>query len=245
MIPVSDSPRARSLPFVNVALIAACVAVFIYELTLSEIDINRFFFDYGVIPRQLSGWADHPSGLDEPSTVITSAFIHGGWLHLIGNMLYLWVFGDNVEDALGHIPYLLFYLIAAAAAAALQVAVDSHSGVPMVGASGAIAGVLGAYLVLYPSARVGVLIPWLWFFGVFRVPAVALIVFWFVLQLFSGLAAIGAATGASEGIAVWAHVGGFLAGFLIVLALRPLIPRRSPSARGRRSAIGGRGSGCR
>ena len=153
-------------------------------------------------------------------------------------MLYLWVFGDNVEDALGHVRYLVFYLVSAAAAVALQVALDQNSIVPMVGASGAIAGVLGAYLVLYPRAVVGVVIPVIWFFGAFPVPAIFLIIFWFVLQLFTGVATIGTATGASEGVAVWAHVGGFLAGFLIVLLLRPFIPARSLSQPARRGRTG-------
>jgi len=234
VIPVSDTIRSRTTPYVNIALIISCVLVFLYELTLSELDLNRFFIDHGVIPVQLVNWLKEPSGLEEPLTVITSAFIHGGFLHLGGNMLFLWVFGDNVEDALGHTRYLLFYLVSAVAAAALQVAVDSNSVVPVIGASGAIAGVLGGYLVLYPRAAVRVFVPWLFFFGAFPVPAVLLIGFWFVLQLFSGFAAVGTAAGASEGIAVWAHVGGFMFGFLTLLALRPFIPRRSLSTSRRR-----------
>lgn len=231
MIPVSDTPRSRTVPYVNLALIGASVLVFIYELTLSLPDINRFFVDYGVIPAQLSDWAKHPSGLKEPMTVLSSAFIHGGWLHLAGNMLYLWVFGDNVEDALGHVKYALFYLASAVGAVALQVAVDSQSVVPMVGASGAISGVLGAYVVLYAGARIEIIIPWLWFLGTFRVPAVLLIGFWFVLQLMSGIATIGTATGASEGVAVWAHVGGFITGLALMVVMRPLARRPSPVRR--------------
>jgi membrane associated rhomboid family serine protease len=230
MIPVSDSTRTRSFPYVNVGLIAACIAVFIYELTLSDREINRFFFDYGVIPSQLNGWLQHPSGLGVPSTVITSAFVHGGWLHLLGNMIFLWVFGDNVEDVFGHVRYLIFYAAAATGAVALQVAADTSTLVPMVGASGAIAGVLGAYLVLYPRARVRVIFPLFWFLGAVRLPALGLILFWFVLQLFTGLASVGTATGGSEGVAVWAHVGGFLTGFLITLLLRPYLARPASSS---------------
>jgi membrane associated rhomboid family serine protease len=146
-------------------------------------------------------------------------FVHGGWLHLIGNMLFLWVFGDNVEDALGHVRYLLFYLLAGAAAAALQVYVDQDSLVPMVGASGAIAGVLGAYLVLYPRATVAAVIPLLWFFGAFPVPAWVLIIFWFFLQLLNGVATLGAGD-VTQGVAFWAHIGGFVAGFALVWLLR-------------------------
>lgn len=227
MIPVTDTVRSRSVPFVNVAIILACIGVFVYELTLSAVDINEFFVDYGVIPQQLADWVEKPSGLGEPSTVFTAAFVHGGWLHLIGNMLYLWVFGDNVEDALGHVWYALFYVFAATGAVALQVAVNTDEFIPMIGASGAIAGVLGAYLVLYPRATVGAVIPLLWFFGPIPMPAVLLIGFWFLMQIFAGAASIGGdATGVSGGVAVFAHIGGFVVGFAVVLVLRPLIRRR-------------------
>jgi membrane associated rhomboid family serine protease len=224
MIPVTDAVRAQRMPIVNVAIILACIAVFIYELTLSLPDLNRFFFDYSVVPASLDAWVNHPSGLRAPSTIFTSAFLHGGWLHLGGNMIYLWVFGDNVEDALGHVLYLLFYLISAVGAVALQVAVDTHSEVPMVGASGAIAGVLAGYLLLYPRAQVGVLV----FPFVFPLPAFVLIIFWFFLQLITGIATIGT-TSAGEGVAVWAHVGGFITGLAMMIAARPFIPRRSLS----------------
>jgi membrane associated rhomboid family serine protease len=237
VIPVSDSPPRRTFPYINIALIAASILVFIYELTLPSVeDVNRFFVDYGVIPVQLTDWVKHPRGLGEPMTVFTSAFIHGGWLHLAGNMIYLWVFGDNVEDALGHLKYLLFYAVAAVGAVALQVAMDSDSIVPMVGASGAISGVMGAYVVLYAKARIEIIIPWLWFLGTFRVPAIFLIGFWFLLQLMSGIATIGTATGASEGIAVWAHVGGFLTGLVLMLWLMPFA-RQRPAARRSRTGM--------
>jgi rhomboid family protein len=227
LIPVSDEPKTRTFPYVNIALIISCVLVFIYELTLSEAETNRFFIDYGVVPRQLSDTVEGGWNLAELATVITSAFVHGGILHLVGNMLYLWVFGDNVEDVLGHVFYLLFYIVAAIGAVALQVAVDPGSIVPLVGASGAISGVMGGYFVLYPTARVDILV----FFFIFPVPAVFLIGFWFALQLFAGFATIGTAEGASEGVAVWAHVGGFITGLVIILALRPFL--RVQPTRGR------------
>ena len=231
MIPVGDSTRRRITPYVNVGIIAACILVFLYELSLSAVDVNKLFVDWGVIPVQLKDWLESPSGVEEPATVVTSMFIHGGWLHLIGNMLYLWVFGDNVEEAMGHSRYLLFYLLAGTGAVALQVFFDQDGAIPMVGASGAIAGVLGAYLVLYPRATVSVLIPWLWFFGAFPMPAAFLIVFWFLLQLLSGVAALGTATGVTEGIAFWAHVGGFVTGLVLVWVFRRRRPRRRrPSA---------------
>lgn len=230
MIPISDSERSRTFPFVNLALIVACAIVFVYELTLSMTDVNTFFVDHGVVPAELVDWLESPSGAEEPLTVITAAFVHGGWLHLIGNMLYLWVFGDNVEDALGHVGYLLFYLVAAAGAVALQVAIDTNEVIPMVGASGAIAGILGAYLVLYPSARVGTVIPP--FFWAIPVPAVILIGLWFVMNLFSGFATLGNETLAQrEGVAFFAHIGGFVTGVALVLLLRPFIRVRSRSSR--------------
>ncbi len=231
MIPVSDSPQSRTFPYVNVALIVSSVLVFLYELTLSLADVNRFYFDHGVVPRQLVDWLEDPSGVTEPLTVVTSAFVHGGWLHLVGNMLYLWVFGDNVEDALGHVKYGAFYVVSATGAVALQVAVDTNEVIPMVGASGAIAGVMGAYLVLYPTARVNTLI---WFFPV-PVPAVVLIGVWFLMQLLSGTAALGGDTLSEQAVAFWAHVGGFVTGFAIVLGARPFIRVRPLHARRRRT----------
>lgn len=227
MFPVTDTVRSRTIPVVNVAVIVACVLVFIYELTLSDLDIQAFFFDYGVVPREITDWVESPSGLEQPATVVTSTFVHGGWLHLIGNMLYLWVFGDNVEDAMGHVKYAVFYVLAAVGAVALQVAVDTDSVIPMVGASGAIAGVLAAYLVLYPRATVGAVIPLLWFFGPIPVPAIFLIGLWFFMQLLTGVASLGAdAQGISEGVAVFAHIGGFIAGLGLVLMMRPWIRTR-------------------
>jgi membrane associated rhomboid family serine protease len=227
MIPIGDSPRARRLPWVNLAIILANVMVFIYELSLAPWDLQRFFLDWGAVPARLTNWMSDPAGWREPATVFTSMFIHGGWMHIIGNMLFLWVFGDNVEDALGHFLYLLFYLASGVGAVALQVLVDQGGMVPMVGASGAIAGVLGAYFLLYPTATVAVLVPWFWFFGAFPMPAALLIGFWFLLQLFNGIAALGAqAVGVNVGVAFWAHVGGFLTGLLLTALLRrPQRPR--------------------
>jgi membrane associated rhomboid family serine protease len=235
MIPVADSIRSRRTPYVNIALILISIAVFIYELTLSTADLNQFFFDYGVVPADVDAWLGDPSGIKEPLTIATAAFVHGGWLHLGFNMMFLWVFGDNIEDALGHLPYLVFYLLAAAGAAALQVATDTGSVVPVVGASGAIAGVLGAYLVLYPRASVTVVLPF-FFFIPLPVPAFALLVFWFVLQLFTGIASIGTSE-VSEGVAVWAHVGGFVTGSVLILLLRPFMRRRPRRRAGGRSQM--------
>ena len=206
MIPVSDAVRSRTTPYVNIALIISCVLVFLYELTLSELDLNRFFIDHGVIPVQLVNWLKEPSGLDEPLTVITSAFMHGGFLHLGGNMLFLWVFGDNVEDFFGHLPYLLFYLVCGIGAGLLHILFNLNSSLPAVGASGAISGVMGAYALLYPRARVLTLV----FVFLVPIPAIFILGYWFLLQFLGGISALGAT--ATGGVAWWAHVGGFLVG---------------------------------
>jgi membrane associated rhomboid family serine protease len=234
MIPVTDAVRARRRPYVNVGIIILCSAIFAYELLLPSSDLDAFFRDFGVIPADLWAWWQDPSGLAEPATIVTSMFLHGGWLHLASNMVFLWVFGDNVEDALGHVGYALFYAACGAAAAVAQVATDTSSTVPIIGASGAIAGVLGAYLVLYPRATVGVIVPWLWFFGAFPIPAAVMILFWFALQLLAGIADLG--TDAAQSVAYWAHVGGFAAGFASMFALRPFVKVR-PLERRRRHNV--------
>ncbi len=223
MIPISDSPRSQTRPYVTYLLILANFGVFFYELGLSQLDLARFFFDWGVVPSILSDYLENPdvSRWDEAARPVTAQFIHAGWLHLLGNMLFLYVFGDNVEDALGHRRYLVFYLGAGYVGALAQVYTNTSDAVPMVGASGAIAGVLGAYLLLYPRARVVVVVPFL-FFAPLVVPALTLIVIWFVTQLFSGLASVGYATGGEGGTAWWAHVGGFASGALA----GPLLARR-------------------
>jgi len=225
MIPIGDSVRSRTFPYVNLAIIIANFLVFFYELALGN-DVNSFLLDWGLVPRLLTDYFDHPG--DYPYRVlftpITAMFIHGGWLHILGNMIFLWVFGDNVEDALGHVGYLLFYLLAGIAATTAQVWVDSNSYLPMVGASGAIAGVLAAYVVLYPRATIAtVIFPIFW---AIPIPAFVLIGLWFLMQLLYGAAAIGTAVGASEGVAWWAHIGGFLAGLLLVWLFRSGRPTR-------------------
>jgi membrane associated rhomboid family serine protease len=237
MIPVGDTVRSRTVPYVNLAIIAANFLVFIYEITLPEMSRNQFLCDWGTIPREITDFFAPPSqpaialgpcGL-HTSTVsaevllrpFTSMFMHAGWLHILGNMLFLWIFGDNVEDALGHVRYLIFYFLAGLGAAAAHTLLNLNDLLPAVGASGAIAGVMGAYLVLYPRANIAVLIPWFIMFGALYIPAAFLIGLWFLLQLFSGVAAIGTATGGAGGVAWWAHVGGFVTGMLLVTLFRP------------------------
>jgi len=224
MIPIGDSVRTRTFPYVNIAIIIASFLVFFYEVGFAS-NINKLFFDWAVVPAELTDYLDNPGdhSLRVLFTPITAMFLHGGWFHIGGNMIFLWVFGDNVEDALGHVGYLAFYCFCGIAATAAQVWVDPNSSVPMVGASGAIAGVLGAYLVLYPRATIATLImPF--FFWTAYIPAFLLIGFWFFIQLFNGVASIGYAVGASEGVAWWAHVGGFVAGFLLLWLFRPRRP---------------------
>ncbi len=225
MFPLRDRLPSRTTPYVTWLLIAANVLAFLYELAMVEAVGDRFIMAWGMVPARL---ARDPSG--EALTVLTSMFLHGGWLHLGGNMLFLWIFGDNVEDRLGHGRYGLFYLLTGAAAAAAQFFIDPGSRVPVVGASGAIAGVLGAYVLLYPRARVLVAFPILVFIQFFELPAWVVIGEWFVLQLFSGVLSLGPRA-ASGGVAFFAHIGGFVAGIVLIKALAPAgraLPPRPP-----------------
>jgi membrane associated rhomboid family serine protease len=229
LIPISDPDlRRRRWPFVNVALIAVSAIVFLYELSLGSTDRMLFFYQWGLIPAELTdgvestglitnaGIFDITSPWPAWGTLFSSMFIHGGFAHFIGNMLFLWVFGDNVESRLGHVQYLLFYLAAGVAASWTQIAVDTGSDIPTIGASGAIAGVLGAYLLFYPFSRVNTLVIF-FFISMVRVPAIVLLGVWFLLQLFSGVGSLGPTAQSSGGVAYWAHVGGFVAGVLLAL----------------------------
>jgi membrane associated rhomboid family serine protease len=239
MIPVSDSVRSRTTPYVNIAFISINVLVFLYELTLSTnqsfrgpSELDLFFYDWGAIPACLADTfsfhpdvserlisAACPEGNRVYATPFTSMFIHGGWLHLIGNMIFLWVFGDNVEDAMGHVRYAIFYVVVGLAASAAHVFMNQNDLVPAIGASGAIAGVLGAYLVLYPRATVSAILPVFIIIWIpFRFPAVVLIGFWFLLQTLSGVVSLASAdvVGAGGGVAWFAHIGGFIAGIVLV-----------------------------
>ena len=239
MIPIGDSLRSRTTPWVTWVLILVNFIVFFYELTLigqpagppfdrSVSELDRWTVEWGTVPCRL---ADQCVGVQggvieqlrrsptEVINLVTSQFIHGGWAHILGNMLFLFVFGDNVEDALGHLRYLLFYVIGGIIAGLAQIFADPTSIVPSVGASGAIAAVLGAYLVTYPRASVQVVIPIIiipWFT---RVPAILMMAVWFVTQLVS-VGSVTNATGGAGGVAYWAHIGGFIAGMVLVLVFR-------------------------
>ncbi len=226
MIPLRDTIPSRTAPVVTVALIAVNVIVFLHEAALGPY-LERFVFAYGLVPRRLVFWPGAPLDPARFLPLVTSMFWHGGWLHLLGNMLYLWIFGDNVEDKLGHLRYLIFYLAAGVAAALTQVALDPTSVLPTVGASGAIAGVLGAYLISYPRARVLTLVPIFIFPWFVEIPAFAYLIFWFLLQLLQGVGQLGMPQ--TGGVAVWAHVGGFIAGVVLVKLMEP--SRRPAPAR--------------
>ena len=220
MFPLRDSVPSTRPPVVNVLLIAACTVVFLFELSLGP-HLERFIRLRGFVPARffhlLTVRGGAALGL---KSVVLSMFLHGGWLHLIGNMWFLWIFGDGVEDALGHVSYLFFYLGSGAAAAVGQAIVAPSSIVPMVGASGAIAGVLGAYLMWFPWARIRTLVFLGFFFTVAELPAPIFLIIWFVVQFFSGTLALAGAGPAAGGVAWFAHIGGFLAGALLATALR-------------------------
>jgi membrane associated rhomboid family serine protease len=205
LIPLKDDNPRVLTPFFNIGLILCNVAVFIYQFSRPDPDL--FVHAYGAIPVEIMNGQNW-------SNLITAMFLHGGWLHLLGNMLYLWIFGDNVEGLMGHGRYLIFYLLCGLAATIAHIAVDPSSEVPMVGASGAISGVLGAYVVKFPRARILILVPIFICLTTFRIPALFVLGFWFVKELISGVVTMKMAVGSQ--VAFFAHVGGFVAGLLLV-----------------------------
>jgi len=217
MLPLYDTVRTRKFPLINVLLIAANVLVFLYELRLGPSALENFIFTWGLVPARLTSDA-----ATAWITIFTAMFMHGGWFHLLSNMWFLHIFGDNVEARMGGIRYLIFYLLSGVAAVLLQTYIQPTSQVPMIGASGAIAGVLGAYLVSFPRSRIASLVPILFIFTIVEVPAVIFLVFWFVTQVYSGLFAMQGAS--ASGIAWWAHIGGFIFGLIMVVffARRPV-----------------------
>lgn len=211
MIPLADDIPSRRFPVITYLIIAANILVFFFELSLGRY-LDRFIAVFGLVPWRIIHWSDYPGVL---ITVFTSMFLHAGWIHLFGNMLYLWVFGDNVEDSMGHLRFLIFYLLSGCAAAAAQVFVNPLSKIPMVGASGAVAGVLGAYFLFYPRARVIMAVPFLFYLQMISVPAILVLGSWFLVQLLNGFATITTSTAVTGGVAWWAHVGGFVAGLIL------------------------------
>lgn len=219
MIPLHDDNPTTITPLVTVALIVANVLVFLWQIGLPPMEQERIVYALGSIPAVLFGQRDLPPeiALVSPEiSILTAMFLHGGWLHLIGNMLYLWIFGNNIEDAMGHVRFVVFYVLCGIAAALAQALQDPGSVIPMIGASGAIGGVLGAYLLLHPKARVLVLIPLGILFPVIRIPAIVVLGIWFLMQFLESAAT---PTGGG-GVAYWAHIGGFIAGAGLIFAFR-------------------------
>ncbi len=212
MIPLRDTIPSNTVPYVNYFLIAANLLAFLFELSLGA-RLEGFFHVFGVVPGQVVQIVTGSPELLHFAIVpfFTSMFLHGGWLHFLGNMLYLYIFGDNVEDAFGHFKYLIFYLASGVIASLIHLLTHPGSTVPTIGASGAIAGVMGAYFLLYPKARVVTIVPIFFFIQVLEIPAFLFLGFWFLIQFLSGTLALTSSAGAA-GVAWWAHIGGFAAG---------------------------------
>jgi len=223
----SDNPH-RGFAFVNGLLIAANVVIFLYQVSLPQRVAERLIFSFGVVParaeQMLVSPIGHVSGTLVP--LLTSMFLHGGWLHLLGNMLFLWVFGASVEDRLGHMAYLVFYLTCGIGAGLTHIVTNWGSNLPTIGASGAISGVMGAYIVLFPRSRILTLVPLLIIFFTIRIPAVLMLGYWFFIQFASGLSTLGQAN--QGGVAWWAHIGGFILGAILVWSLRQGARRPRP-----------------
>ncbi|MEO0372436.1 MAG: rhomboid family intramembrane serine protease [Pseudomonadota bacterium] len=211
MFPIRDHNPSGRTPYVTYALLAANIVIFLAYWSVYPDDraLFRFFLEWGMVPGAIT------SGVNQ-HTIFTSMFLHGGWMHLAGNMLFLWIYGDNIEDKMGHVPYLLFYLACGIGAALIHVAAGPYSTVPTVGASGAIAGVMGGYLLLFPKARVDIFVFFIVFFRIFPIPAWIVLSLWLALQFFGGFAHPSPDGG---GVAYWAHIGGFAVGILLTLPL--------------------------
>jgi membrane associated rhomboid family serine protease len=208
MIPLRDTERSLSTPWVTIALIVINCLIFLYEISLPPAGLELFVRTFAVVPADLN-----------PLTLLSSMFLHGGWMHLIGNMWFLWIFGDNVEDVLGRQNFILFYLGSGVAASIVHIALNANSPIPTLGASGAIAGVMGAYMLKFPKSRILTLLPLVIIFTTIEIPATIVLLYWFVIQLFSGTFSLGAAS-VGGGTAWFAHVGGFLAGMLLIQIFR-------------------------
>jgi membrane associated rhomboid family serine protease len=219
MIPLKDDIPTQTVPLVTIGLIAINVLVYLFQLSLSSEALEDFIFRYGAIPDHLTDPSFFRTRFSLKTlppilTITTAMFLHGGLIHLLGNMLYLWIFGNNVEDTFGHVRFLIFYLLSGFFAAAIHTFSDIHSSIPMIGASGAIAGILGAYLILFPRANVSTLFIFIIFFKIIKIPAVLVLILWFMIQLINA--------GSEGGSVAWyAHVGGFLSGVFLVRTFRP------------------------
>lgn len=219
MIPLRDTNPRYTFPIVNYTLITVNVLVFLFQISLGK-NFESFIYTFGLVPYRLTEQIQFfDLGLRTFLPVFSSMFMHGGWMHLIGNMLFLHIFGDNVEDRIGHIKYLAFYLLSGIGAAMSQYFINPYSEIPMVGASGAIAGVLGAYIVMFPRAKVLTLVPIFYFIQFVELPAYIFLGIWFLMQMLSGVMMLGIASDAG-GVAWWAHIGGFVTGLLLLSIFR-------------------------
>lgn len=220
MIPFKDENPTQIIPIVNIFLISANISVFIYQNYFLSGGSESLFFSLGCIPYEFTHFVDiaPPALIPVPLTIFTAMFMHGGWIHLLGNMLFLWVFGDNIEDLLGHAKYLFFYFVCGVAASLFHILTNIDSQIPSVGASGAIAGVLGAYVFLFPTARIKTLLILIIFIQVVRIPAIILLGYWILIQVLSGFSELESRTG--SGIAWFAHIGGFIAGFVLIIMFK-------------------------
>lgn len=229
MIPIADANPTRRFPVMNYTLIAINIGVFLYELSLSSAQLDQLILRWGMNSAAVLYALTHPLNVSLTvwETLITSQFLHAGWAHIIGNMLFLWVFGDNIEDILGHLGYVAFYFLSGIAAGIAQAFMLGPSPVPSIGASGAIAGVLGAYFLLYPWVRISILFPLFILFWTIEIPAILVIGWWFIQQFFYGITAL--SDTAASGIAFWAHIGGFVAGMVLILPFIGRAHRRRPS----------------
>ncbi|MBV9573745.1 MAG: rhomboid family intramembrane serine protease [Acidobacteriales bacterium] len=233
MIPIRDDQPRFTTPYVTYFIVALNVIIFLFEFSLSlqsRAALNDVIYQFGIIPSHITQAIGFHSnnGFAAFIPILTSMFLHASWLHIIGNMWVLWIFGDNIEDYLGHFAYLLFYLFSGFAAAITHILLNANSLAPTVGASGAIAGIMGAYFVLFPKARVLTLVPLIIFFTFWWLPAWIVLGYWFLLQFLSGAATSITTTNQNNGgIAFWAHVGGFVAGIILI----KLLPRRSGTYR--------------
>jgi membrane associated rhomboid family serine protease len=227
MIPIRDRNPSGTFPFITIGIISVNVLIFLYQLSLGS-DLVVFINQYGVVPIKVTHYFQS-SGLTSIETFfpfISSTFLHGGFIHLIGNMWFLWIFGDNIEDRLGHFKYLIFYILCGAIASSAHVFFNSQSEVPCVGASGSIAAILGAYMVTFPRARVTTVIPIFFFIQIIELPAVVVIGFWILIQFFSGAVSLTSSTSDGGGIAWWAHAGGFVSGIILFYIICVLFVRK-------------------
>lgn len=228
MIPVKDNQPLKTFPFVTYTVIAINLVIFMYELTLGT-ELMSFFSQYAVVPAQffageytdLFGQTHVFTPFELARPIFTSMFLHGGWMHIIVNMLYLWIFGDNIEDRLGHVRFLFFYIACGVLATCSHMIMNSESTVPSLGASGAVAGLLAAYVLLFPRARVLAALPIFFFVQLFEVPAVFFIGIWIMQQFIYGALSFSSGAADAGGVAWWAHIGGFLAGFMLVFIIKP------------------------